>query len=71
MRELINLRFKGGEKQFTVVTKSVATWADDKNKFKAKFDKDSLKLAINFLLDNFFSIFIICHFDKSWNLHGL
>ena len=30
------------------------TWTYNKNKIKRIFDKASLKLAINFLLDNFF-----------------
>ena len=47
------------------LTKFCATWIDDKNKFKTTFDKTSAKLAINFLLDNFFLILIICHFGKS------
>lgn len=49
MKELINYYLKGGETKLAV-TKLNATWADDKNKFKTS----SLKLTINFLLDNCF-----------------
>ena len=54
MRELISFCFKGGQKQFTVVTKFGSTWTDDKDKFKTIFDKAFLKLAIKFLFDNWF-----------------
>ena len=57
MRQLI----KGDEKQFIVVTKFGAKWTDNKLKFKITFDKASLKLTINFLLDN-------CFFVKFGNL---
>ena len=53
-RKLINFCFKGGEKQVIVVSKLGATWTDSKNKFRITFDKASLKLSINFLLDNCF-----------------
>ena len=47
MRELINFCFKGGKNQFIAVTKFTSTCTE----------KASLKLVINFLLDNcFFNI---------------
>ena len=49
MKELISYYLKGGETKLAV-TKLDATWTDDKNKFKTS----SLKLTINFLLDNCF-----------------
>ena len=52
IRELIHYLFRGGEKQFTVVITFGATWAGNKNGFKISFDKDSLKRAVNFVLDN-------------------
>ena len=54
IRELIHFCFIGGEKQFIAVIKFGAIQTDDKNRFKTKFVKATLKLAINFLLDNFF-----------------
>ena len=45
---------KGGEKQFITVTKFGATWTDNKSKLNDILDKASLKLAIDFLLDNCF-----------------
>ena len=57
MRELISFCFKGGEEQFIPVTKSGATWINNENELKEKFHIISLKLAINFLTDNFFLIF--------------
>ena len=65
MKELINFCFKGGEKQLNPVTKFRATHTDNKNNHKITFDKASLKLAINFLLDNCFLILVVYPFDKS------
>lgn len=48
MAELINVCFKGGEKQFLVVTDFGAIWTNNKNKFEKTFKKDSLNLAITF-----------------------
>ena len=53
MRDLISF-FEDGEKQVILVTKFGAAWNDNKNKFKIIFDKASLKLAINFIADNYF-----------------
>ena len=65
MRELINFCFKSGEKQFIAVRKFGAAGTEKKNKVKTTFDKASLKLFINFLLDNcFFLILVICTFNK-------
>ena len=41
-------------KQVIVVAKFGAIWTDSKSKFRITFDKGSLKLAVNFLLDNCF-----------------
>ena len=65
MRELINFCFKGKEKQFIAVAKIIATWTDNKKKFQVTFDKNSLKLVINFLLDNCFLVLVSCPFNKS------
>ena len=54
MREVINFCFKGWERQFNALTKSGATWTDNKNKLIITFDKVSLKLVINFPLNNCF-----------------
>ena len=59
MGELIDFCFKGREKHFISVMKFGATWTDIKNKLRITFDKSSLKLAINFLLDNFYFFFLI------------
>ena len=44
IRQLINFCFEGRGR----------TWSDIQDKFKVTFDKASLKLVINFLLDNCF-----------------
>ena len=54
MRELINFCFKSGEKQFIAVRKFGVAETEKKNKVKTTFDKASLKLFINFLIDNCF-----------------
>ena len=64
MRELINFCFKSGEKQFVAVTKFGAVGTEKKNKFKITFDQASLKLAINFLLDNCFLNFGNLYFQQ-------
>ena len=71
MRELINLCFEGDKKnpqknpQVIAVTKFGATSTNNKNKLNITFDKASLKLANNFLLDNYFFNFGNSAFDKS------
>ena len=62
--------FKGDKKkhkkeQFIAVTKFGATRIKNKNKLNITFDKASLKLANNFLLDNYFFNFGNSAFDKS------
>ena len=52
LRELINFCFKGGDKKYIAITKFGATWTNNKHKYNVTFDKPSLKLAINYLLDN-------------------
>lgn len=54
MAKLIIFNFKGDKKKFIAVTNFGATWIDDKNKFKTIFNKYSLKIAMNFLLNNSF-----------------
>ena len=49
----VSTLFKGAGEQFIVGTKFDATRTDGKNKFKITFEKASLILAINFLLNNF------------------
>ena len=46
------------------VTKFGATLTDDKNKFKTAFDKASLKLAIDFMLDSW----VFLSLDSLWIL---
>ena len=53
MRELHSV-LKVVGKQFIAVTKLDEIWTDIKNKVKITFDKASLKLAIDLLLDNLF-----------------
>ena len=65
MRELINFSFKGSVKQYIAVLEFGGTWTDDKNKFETTFEKASLELAINFLLDNYCFNFGSFHFYKS------
>ena len=52
MKDLINFCFKGSKKEFIAAGNFDATWADNENKFNITFDKASLKLAIDFYLDN-------------------
>ena len=54
IRELINFPFKGGGKEFIPINKFRARLTDNQKKFKITSDKSSLKLAINFLLNNCF-----------------
>ena len=61
MRGLINISFTSGKRQFINVSKFGVEWTDDKNKFKASFDKGSVNLAINFLHDNSFLVLAICY----------
>ena len=75
MRELINFCFKGGEEPVITITKFVPIWTDNKNKcninkFNINFDRASLKLTINFLLDNCFFIFLIYLFNIFYHSHG-
>ena len=65
-RELINLCYKGGKKHFIAVSKISATWTDNESKLKIKFQKFSLKLAIDFLLDTCFFLLSTNH----WYSHG-
>ena len=59
MRELINFFFRGGEDHFIDKTKFGLIWTDIEKKFNITFDKASLKLAINFLFDNFFLTLVL------------
>ena len=51
LREIINFGFKGGDKFYIGITNYGARWVKDKSACNITFDKSSLKLAINFLLD--------------------
>ena len=51
LREVINFGFKGGDKFYIGINKYGAKWVNDKSSCPVTFDKASLKLAINFLLD--------------------
>lgn len=66
--EPLNNCFKRGEKQFTVAAKYGAQWTDDKNKVRATFNKSSLEVAINFLLDNCLFIFVNLSF---WQINNI
>ena len=52
--EIINFGFKRDDKFYIGTTKYGAQWVEDKNKCKITFEKSSSKLAINFLLDQYF-----------------
>lgn len=65
MRKLINFFFKNS---VFAVTKFGATETNDINKFRAKFDKASQNLAINFLLDKLFLNFINLSFQKKFRI---
>ena len=54
MREIINFGFRNEDKFYIGITKYGAKWITDKKKCNIVFDKASLKLAINFLLDQCF-----------------
>ena len=57
LREIINFCFKGGDKMYIEVNKYRAKWVNENQPNNITFDKISLKLAINYLLDNcYFSI---------------
>ena len=56
MREIINFGFNGGDKFYIGTTKYWAQLAEEKNKSKIIYDKTSLKLAIDFLLGQFFAV---------------
>ena len=50
--ELTNFCFNGGDKKFIAITRSCAIWPNSQEKHKLLFDKSSLKLATNDLLQN-------------------
>ena len=52
LREIINFCFKGGDKKYIEVNKYRAKWVSLRHASNVTFDKRSLKLAINYLLDN-------------------
>jgi len=61
MSESINFCFNGGDKEFIGITKFGASWTNNKDKYNVTFNKTSLKLAINYLLDNcFFTMGTMC-----------
>ena len=51
MGKLINFFLNGGDKEFIVPTRYDAIWANSRQKHKLAFNKTSLKLAINYLLN--------------------
>ena len=68
MKDLINFCFKGSKKEFIAAGNFDATWADNENKFNITFDKASLKLAIDFYLDNCLLNFGKC-LSNDWYSH--
>lgn len=52
LRELIDFCFKGVSRNYIAITKSEARQVDDKKSYMILFDKGTLKLTINYLLDN-------------------
>ena len=52
MRELINFCFDGGNKEFIDITRYGAIWTNSGEKYRLYFNGTSLKLAINYLIDN-------------------
>ena len=51
MGKLINFFLNVGDKEFIVLTKYDAIWTNSRQKYKLSFNKASLKLAINYLLN--------------------
>ena len=61
MGELINFCFNGGDKEFIGITRYGAIWTNSQEKYKLYFNKITLKLAINYLLDNcYFTLGSMC-----------
>ena len=52
MLELIIFCFYGGDKEFIVIIENGATCNNDQRKYRLSFNKTSLNVAINYLLDN-------------------
>ena len=63
MGELINFSFNGGDKEFIGITRYCAIWTNSREKHRLSFNKSSLKLAINSLLNNSYLFpWVVCAF---------
>ena len=54
LRELIKFCLNGREKEFIGISKHDAIWTNNQQKYRFSVDKTSLKLAIDYLLDNWY-----------------
>ena len=52
MGEFINFCFNDGDKEFIGITRYGAIWTNSPEKYRLSFNKTSLKLTINYVLDN-------------------
>ena len=64
MKEVTDFSFKDTQGKYIAVIKYGATWVNNTNKHNISFNKKSLKLAINYLLDQFFSMLAIKNFVR-------
>ena len=61
IEELINFSFNGGVGQFIGITRYGAIWTNNQHRHELIFNKRSLKLEINYLLDNdYFAMGSMC-----------
>ena len=54
LHSLIDFCFDGGENKYIGVSKYGAKWVKDTSKYKSYFDKQGIKKAVSYLLDNCF-----------------
>ena len=54
MKEAVDFCFKDRQRKYMTITKYGETWVNNTNKYNISFDKKTLKLAINYLLDQYF-----------------
>ena len=71
MRELIKLWFNDGDAVRIGVTKYGAIWTNNQQKYKLLVNETSLKLVINYLLDNYYFTLGNIFFRQLGSLWGL
>ena len=54
IRELIDFCFRDGDKEFTWIIRCGAIWTNSRQKYNLPFKKSSLKLAVDYLLENIY-----------------